>query len=506
MLRILLVDDNPDDRALAVRELNREFSALKVNAIAQEQEFTKALTLGDFDLAVVDYQLLWTNGLVLLQAIKSRYPDRPVIMFTNTGSQEIAVEAMKAGLDDYIVKSPKHYIRLAASVRSVLERAEERRQIARLEIRLRSLLDRLNVGVFRASLSGQLLEGNAAFLSLLGFEANVDLSTVNLCDLYDDPTICRQFLAQMNEQEVMQDHEVQLCRQDGRRIWVLLSGMLSRQEGERFIDGLIDDISDRKQAEAEVQQLNATLERRVIERTTQLAEANADLEAFAYTVSHDLRAPLRAMQWLAYALLEDNANQLSASSQNYARRIITAAQQANTLIQDLLAYSRLSQSELQLEPIDLTLAVTEAIAQLEADLQEKQAEMTVESPLPTVMAQRVGLVQAIANLLSNALKFVEPQVRPQIRVWAETQNNSVRLWVQDNGIGISPEYQERIFQVFERLHGSDTYAGTGVGLAIVRKSIERMGGKVGVESDAGQGSRFWIELAKQEQVHESDCE
>ena len=163
-------------------------------------------------------------------------------------------------------------------------------------------------------------------------------------------------------------------------------------------------------------------------------------------------------------------------------------------MQDLLAYSRLSNADLHPQPVSLSAIVAEAQAQLKEDLQERKAQLTVEEPLPQVVGHPAILVQVVANLLANAAKFVAPRVLPQVRVWAEKRGQRTRLWVEDNGIGIKSEHQGRIFRVFERLHGIETYQGTGIGLAIVRKGIERMGGFVGVESEPGRGSRFWIEL------------
>lgn len=240
---------------------------------------------------------------------------------------------------------------------------------------------------------------------------------------------------------------------------------------------------------ARLRGLISSLEQRVAERT-------AELEAFAYSVSHDLRAPLRAMQGFADALLEDYSSQLDSPGQEYARRIVAAAQRMDTLILDLLAYSRLGRAEMRLKPVSLAQVVEEALAQLEAEIKKKDAQMAVEKPLPEAVGHYPTLVQVIANLLSNAVKFVAPGVRPHVRVWAEEQEGQVCLWVEDKGIGIAPEYQERIFRVFERLHGIEAYPGTGIGLAIVKKGMERMGGQVGVESQVGQGSRFWVKLNK----------
>jgi PAS domain S-box-containing protein len=272
----------------------------------------------------------------------------------------------------------------------------------------------------------------------------------------------------------------------------------------------------------QLQRHAAELEQRVAERTTELQEANESLEVFVYSISHDLRAPLRGIQGFAQALLEDYAEQLDAEGQSYAHYLVTSAQEMSNLIQDLLDYSRLSRTDITLQAVNLNSLVTRVLTQLNEEIEEKHAQVTVEKPLPEAFGHWATLVQVIANLVTNAIKFVPSSVQPQVRIWAEeceeegradvgTRGNKekeqedsqskiqnpkskIRLWVEDNGIGIDPKHQARIFQVFERLHGAEVYPGTGIGLAIARKGVERMGGRVGVESQLGQGSRFWVEL------------
>ncbi|BCL38598.1 CHASE3 domain-containing protein [Nostoc sp. MS1] len=254
------------------------------------------------------------------------------------------------------------------------------------------------------------------------------------------------------------------------------------------------------QLRQELQKYAEKLEQRVAQRTIELQEANQNLEAFNYSVSHDLRAPLRTMQGFAQALLEDYGNQLDTFGQSYLRYIADGAMQMDTLITDLLAYSRLSRSEIQMQPTDLNVVVHQAIKQIEPQIQERQAQVTVDTPLLSVMAHPATLGQVIINLLNNAIKFVKPDVSPVVKIYSQEYlqegKSWVKLWVIDNGIGIAPEHQERIFRVFERLHGVEIYPGTGIGLAIVRKALEKMGGSCGVESQLGKGSRFWIALPK----------
>jgi signal transduction histidine kinase len=280
-------------------------------------------------------------------------------------------------------------------------------------------------------------------------------------------------------------------------VLILLRQILAMQENRALYNRLKASYRLTVASAAQLRQLNEEL------RATQdeleinnraLADANEQLEAFSYSVAHDLRAPLRGMQGFAAALLEDYADQLDADGQEYARRLDAAAARMDLLIADLLAYSCLSRAAIAVQTVALDAAMASALAQVEQELRQRQAQVHVASELPRVMAHHATLVQVVANLLTNAAKFVAPDTRPKVAVWAEACGPWTRLWVGDNGIGIAPEHHEHIFDVFERLHGIETYPGTGIGLAVVRKGMERLGGRVGLESTVGRGSRFWIEL------------
>jgi signal transduction histidine kinase len=240
------------------------------------------------------------------------------------------------------------------------------------------------------------------------------------------------------------------------------------------------------------------LERRVHERTRELEAANQELDAFSYSISHDLRAPLRAMQGFTEALLEDYGEHLDSTGQDYAQRIVAASHRMDALIQDLLAYSRLSRTEVRLDPVNVETVVDEVCGQLATDLEDRGATITVDRPLARVMAHRTVFGQVLGNLLTNAVKFVAPDTPPRVRIWTEPRGEWVRLSVEDNGIGIVAEHRDRIFRAFERLHGAERYPGTGIGLAIVQRGMARLGGQVGVESTVGQGSVFWVELKSAE--------
>jgi signal transduction histidine kinase len=285
-------------------------------------------------------------------------------------------------------------------------------------------------------------------------------------------------------------------RKDGTRFWAdaVLTALYDAEGRLRGYAKVTRDLTERRRVEQRREAQAAELQ----QRTAELREVNAELEAFSYSVSHDLRAPLRAMRGFAEALLEDHAHALDAEGHEYARRIAASAERMDRLIQDILAYSRLSRVELRPYPVSLASVVAEALRELSGEVRDRQARVDVEAGLPDVLGHRTILVQCVANLIGNALKFVAPEVQPHVRISAERragpESDRVRLWVADNGIGVAPEHAERIFGVLERLHGSEAYPGTGIGLAIVRRGLERLGGWVGVESTPGHGSRFWLEL------------
>ncbi|MGE5626297.1 MAG: ATP-binding protein, partial [Bacillota bacterium] len=235
------------------------------------------------------------------------------------------------------------------------------------------------------------------------------------------------------------------------------------------------------------------LEVRVAERTAELDTSNKELDAFAYSVAHDLRAPLRAMHGFADAVLEDYSKKLDEAGIDYLRRIVKGAKNMDALIADLLAYSRISREKVELERVSLSDTVQETLADLHAEIEASKAKLEVAVPPLTVLAHRATLRTVLLNLVSNALKFVAPGTAPRVRIWAVSRNGAVDLCVRDNGIGIAPEHQERIFNVFERLHGAEAYPGTGIGLSIVKKGLARMQGEVSIESGK-EGSTFQIRL------------
>lgn len=240
--------------------------------------------------------------------------------------------------------------------------------------------------------------------------------------------------------------------------------------------------------------LNSELEDKVEKRTAALNESNQRLEAFCYTLAHDLKAPLRSIQGFADLVISDYSTGLCEEARNAVERIKNSAERMGQLIADMLAYTRLTREDFRKQSVDLE-QVWQAVLQTFADeIATRKVEVSADLPAKYVQGDPVGLERILVNLLGNALKFGHPQRTPRIRLFTESKSPNVRISLEDNGIGVERQYWERIFGVFERLCSREGPEGTGIGLAIVKRSVEIMGGKTGVESTPGVGSCFWFEL------------
>jgi PAS domain S-box-containing protein len=331
----------------------------------------------------------------------------------------------------------------------------------------------------------------------------------------------------------------QMLRTPGDDIWDEQFRILHPERGERWLFGLgkcsrdgagevlrmtgvCMDITERREAQEVLKRSKEELTALVAERTAKLQELVGELEHFSYTITHDMRAPLRAMRGFAEAVNELAVGSPDGKQKEFLERIITAAERMDALIVDALSYSKAVRQELLLSPVDVAKLVR-GMLDTYPEFQRTRAEITVERNIPLVMGNEAGLTQCFSNLLGNAVKFVEPGKKAVVRVWGEALAGShlahgheadghqvdshqanghrvddrdgdgwVRLWVEDRGTGISEDMLPRVFDMFSR--GSNPQAGTGIGLALVRKVVGRMGGRVGVESEIGKGSRFWLEL------------
>jgi PAS domain S-box-containing protein len=390
-----------------------------------------------------------------------------------------------------------------ARVWPLLERAQIEDSLRKSEdalSRIAAVVESSDDAIISKSLNGIILSWNAGAERIFGYtpEEIIGKSILTLipADLQkEEPEIINR----LKKGERIEHYETVRLAKGGRRVDISLTVSPVKNSSGKIIGAskIARDITEEKKRKQAVRESEARfrteLERLVSERTASLQEAVTQMEEFSYSVSHDLRAPLRAMQGYATALLEDYREKIDKEGQEYLQHIVSAGNRMDRLTRDVLVYSKIPRSAFKLHPIDLEKLVSDMVRQNLPD-PSKAASITVEKPLLPVLGNESFLAQSISNLIDNAVKFASKEHPLRIRVWTEKHEEQIRLWVEDNGIGILPEHQSRVWGMFERIHPQHMYEGTGIGLAIVRKTVERMNGTMGVVSDGTTGSKFWIQL------------
>jgi len=513
-VNILLVDDRAD-KLLALQAVLKDLNQNVVVA-RSGKEALRQLLQTEFAVILLDVSMPGMDGFETAALIRKREATEhtPIIFVTSLNQSENQItRGYQLGAVDYIL-SPIIPTVLRSKVSVFVELFKRTEQIKRQGERLRQLeemafkrqlteaVDRLEAETKRnrfftlaldmlaiADFDGFILQMNPTWVKTLGFSEDEFKSRPGLDFVHaeDRPAMIEQ-LERLREGADSSYFEGRYRCKDGSFRW--LGWTASPFPSERLIYIFARDITQRKTNEQKIESLNAQLKQRVHE----LTDINSELEAFSYSISHDLRAPLRSMQGFADALLEEQGERLDDTGREYARRVVNSAKYLDALLNDLLDYSKLSRAELERERVDLRKETSELIALLENDVKKRNAQIELEFASEMVSAHPATLRQIMANLVCNALKFVPPERPPVVRIRTERRDGVVRIWVEDNGIGIAPEHCDRIFGLFERLHTVQDYPGTGIGLALVRKGAERMSGCAGVESEPQRGSRFWVEL------------
>jgi signal transduction histidine kinase len=406
-------------------------------------------------IVISDVVMPEMDGYQLCRHIKTdtSLQDIPVILVTTLSGLKDVLEGLQCGADNFIVK-PYDEQYLLSRIRYVSSNRELRRR------------DSLDMGV------EVILDDRKYFINS-GRRQILDL----LLSTYE---------AAIKKHEELSHAQTKL-QAFAERL---------EQEVEKRTAALQTEIAERRRAEDNVRRLNADLERRVQERTAELATANTELEAFSYSVSHDLRAPLRHLDGFAQLLLKSAAGQLDDKSAHYVHTIANAALTMGALIDDLLAFSRTGRAEMRRQRVELSQLVKGVQEELASAEKDRRITWDI-GLLPVVDADPALLRQVLVNLLSNALKFTRP--RPEARVEVGTsasESGETVIFVRDNGVGFDPTYVDRLFGVFQRLHRDDEFEGTGIGLANVRRIIQRHGGRVWAEGQVDQGATFYFSLPR----------
>ena len=401
---------------------------------------------------------------------------------------------------------------IQCNIRDITERKRAERKLRASEERFRALFDLGPVAVYSCDVSGAIQEFNRRAVELWGRKPKLGVKGERICGSlqmclpdgtpisHADCPMARVLSGKITE---ARNVEILIDRPDGSRITAIVN-IVPLKNDQQKLTGAINcfyDITERKRAEQALLTAKDTLDRHAIElervveeRTSELRETIGELEAFSYSVSHDMRAPLRAMQSYAQFLVDDYGGKFDAEGDNYLHQIMRSALRLDRLIQDVLSYTRILHAKLPMDRVDLDRLVRDMVDALLKG-QPIKSEIQIKGTLPQVMGNEALLAQCISNLLSNGTKFVPPGATPHLEISAQIMEDaSIRVWFKDDGIGIAAQDHDRIFRLFERIHPISEYEGTGIGLTIVRKAVERMGAQVGFDSRPGKGSNFWIQL------------
>lgn len=514
--RVLIVDDEESTRYVLRKHLQPK--GYEILEAGLGKEGLKILEKTPVDVVVVDVHLPDVSGYEICRKIKATPGLRqlPVIQMsaTFTSSEDRAV-ALEHGADACLTQ-PFEPRELLAQMESLLRERRIEQALRERDATLRLSVETAALGCYSRDLITNVVTMDERCRTILGVMDRVVDSEVAPRSLFPDDRerilalVKRAFDPSLQE---ICGADFRIVRPTGEVRWVAGRGRVVFDQTAtpprplKFI-GVLQDITERKsveealresegkltQARDELARVNAELEARVLERTRSLEQTTRELNDFCYSIAHDLRAPIRAQTAFAHVLAQEFGDVLGETGRHYVGIIEGAAQRQGKLLSDLLTHISVGQAEMPLQSLDLAALTSAARADLEGEINEKQATVDCAAVNGKVLGNEASLHLAITNLLTNALKFVPADRKPVIRMRTEPKGSYLRLWVEDNGIGIPVEHRDKLFGVFQRLHSAEKYPGTGIGLAIVKRAIERMGGTVGLESSVGVGSGFWVDL------------
>lgn len=390
----------------------------------------------------------------------------------------------------------------AKVARDLTERRNYIEALQRGELRMRAIIETALDAVIQIDADGTVQEWNSAAERMFGHKREEALDKT-MAELIIPPYLrdahrigMARYLAEGTSVVLGQRFETVAQRVDGTELNVELAVTEVPTEGTRLFTGYISDITERKRTEEQMRRFNLELEQQVAKRTEQLEAANKELEAFSYSVSHDLRAPLRHINGFVELLQGSAADTLGKEDQALLKTIADSARHMGKLIDDLLNFSRMGRTELRFVPIQLENVIQEAVRELRHEIEGRNVRLHVH-PLPVVNGDPVMLRQAFINLLSNALKYSRDRNPALVEVFAAETAQETIVSVRDNGVGFDPAYAHKLFGVFQRLHSPQEFEGTGIGLAIVRRVIARHDGRVWAEGEVDKGATFNIALPRE---------
>lgn len=491
--RILLMDDDPTDRELVIRQIGQELPDADIVDIRSKADFDRIMAGGEFDLVITDYQLRWTTGLDVLKRLKRERPLVPVIMFTASAGEEIAVDAMKSGLDDYVIKSTAHTFKLRNAIRAAAEHIARQEALSEAEIRYRDLFQDIPIGLYQTSPDGRFLEFNKALVDMLGFPSAKALLDTPTRSLYATDDDYNAWSDRMSRNGYVKELVVKMMRHDGEPIWVEINGKQVYRNGVlAYNEGSLQDVTDRILYQMEMKAHVQMEVQRALDREKQLMDLR---NQFITMTSHEFRTPLASILTSSELLEHYGQNWSHEKMVGHLKRIQNSVKHIISMMDDVLFLGRSESGRLIVHKEYLDLG--EAVAQIldEIRLNQKNSHpiaFDYQGGCADAFADRKLVRQIVTNLVMNAIKY-SPAGSP-VNVRLGCKGNVASMLIEDEGIGIPENEASQIFEPFFRAANVGDISGTGLGLAIVKRSVEAHNGTITALPRHPHGSSFAITL------------
>lgn len=507
-VKILIVEHDATDIELLLHHLKKNDFPHVAEVVETEEQYIAALEEFKPDIILSDFSLPAFNGLIAFEIKQQMAPYTPFIIVSGTIGDENAVDLIKNGITDYALKD-KLYSLLPKIHRAMKEACElkKKNEAEALLRKNRSLLYEAqsiaHLGNWEIDLITKKAIWSDEAYRILGLDpAQATPSTKLFLQFVhpDDLQVVERAigLAMENFQSSVYSCRVISADKCEKYIHVQSKFALNEQGLPIRIFGTVHDITELKRAEMEIRTMNSALEEKVRQRTSELLDSNQQLEAFTYSVSHDLRTPLRSIYGFAQIIKKSVRDKLDTADQELFDMIMENTLRMQSLIEDMLVFSRAGRSSLKKVRLDMKEVVGSCIASVCENMKQKPEIKMGE--LPQVFADKSLIEQVLINLIANAVKYSSKNPKPEILIGSKEEGETIVFYIKDNGAGFDMQYYGRLFQVFSRLHTLDEFEGTGVGLAIVKRIIEKHGGQVWAEGRLGEGATFYFKLPRTKKI------